>query len=443
VEAGSEDTSVIDILRKTRDRSPLSRAEIEYLVSGYVTGQISDAQAAAWLMAVTLNGLSITETAHLTEAMLRCGPTIDLSSFRPRKVDKHSTGGVGYKTSLIIAPIAAAGGLIVPMISGHSLGHTIGTLDKLEAIAGFRTDLTMHEICATLTKTGCVIVGANREMAPADRKFYALRDHTATVESVSLICASIMSKKLAEGIDGLVLEVTTGRGALMRSEAEALQLAEFMVHVGRAMSVHTVALIIDADQPLGNFVGTGLEVMEAIWTLSGEGPQDVTQLCVELAGWMFVAGGIVDSIGAGCEFAQHLLESRKALAKFRELVIAQGGDVRMIDDPGRLPSAAGRLDVLSVTDGYVTSIASERVGQAARILLTDRACTGEPMTDPTTGIALCKKVGDRVTAGEKLYTIHWNSDGNLSNAKRVLSDCYEIADRPPPARPSLIRSRIV
>ena len=287
------------MIRKKRDAVELSRAEIEGLVNAYTKGDIPDYQVSAWLMAVVLRGMTRQETASLTDAMLRSGEVLDLSSLAARKVDKHSTGGVGDKTSLVLAPLAAAAGVAVPMISGRGLGHTGGTLDKLEAIPGFNVNLPVAEFRRVLDICGCAMIGQTAEIAPADRKLYALRDVTGTVESPYLICASIMSKKLAEGIDALVLDVKTGSGAFMKSEKDAAFLAELMVETGERMGKQVVALITDMDQPLGNKIGNALEVVEVIEVLRGAGPQDLRDLCVELAGWMLYLGHAAKSVTEG------------------------------------------------------------------------------------------------------------------------------------------------
>ena len=301
------------------------------------TCAVSYTHLSAWLMAVILRGLSRAETSALTDAMLRSGDVLDLTEFSAKKVDKHSTGGVGDKTSLVLAPLAAAGGLVVPMISGRGLGHTGGTLDKLESIPGFNVNLSVPEFRRVLAACGCAMIGQTAEIAPADRKLYALRDVTATVESPYLICASIMSKKLAEGIDALVLDVKTGSGAFMKEEKDAVFLAELMVETGERMGKAIVALITDMDQPLGSKVGNSLEVIEALDVLRGAGPEELRELCLELAGWMFVLGGVADSVSDGKTRAAELIHSGQALEKLRQMVKLQGGDESVIDNPERLP----------------------------------------------------------------------------------------------------------
>src|SRR5437016_8941328 len=327
----------VDVIRKKRDGVELSRTEIEYLVRGYTSGEIPDYQVAAWMMSAVLRGLTRAETAALTDAMLRSGEVLDLSEFSAKKIDKHSTGGVGDKTSLVLAPVAAAGGLIVPMISGRGLGHTGGTLDKLESIPGFNVNLTIPEFRRVLHTCGCAMIGQTAEIAPADRKLYALRDVTGTVESPHLICASIMSKKLAEGIDGLVLDVKTGSGAFMKKEEDAVFLAELMVETGEQMGKKVVALITDMDQPLGSLVGNGLEVMEVLDVLRGEGPEDLRTLCLELAGWMFHLGGVSVTVEQGRELAATIMASGKAMKKLGEMIALQRGDCALVHDPKPLP----------------------------------------------------------------------------------------------------------
>src|SRR5262249_17651607 len=296
--------------------------------------------------AVLWRGLTRAETAALTDAMLHSGEVLDLSEFSAPKVDKHSTGGVGDKTSLVLAPVAAAGGLVVPMISGRGLGHTGGTLDKLEAIPGFSVTLPLPEFRRVLRDCGCAMIGQTAEIAPADRKLYALRDVTGTVESPYLICASIMSKKLAEGIDSLVLDVKTGSGAFMKKEEEAAFLAELMVETGERMGKKVVALITDMDQPLGDMIGNSLEVVESVEILRGEGPPDLRELCLELAGWMLYLGGATPSVADGKAESAALIASGRALEKFRKMIELQGGDARVIDDAKRLPQAQRSMEVL-------------------------------------------------------------------------------------------------
>jgi len=419
----------IDVIRKKRDGGELSQNEIESLVNAYTRGDIPDYQVSAWLMAVVLRGMTRSETAALTDAMLRSGDVLDLSSLPGKKVDKHSTGGVGDKTSLVLAPLAAAAGVVVPMISGRGLGHTGGTLDKLEAIPGFNVNLPVADFRRVLATCGCCMIGQTAEIAPADRKLYALRDVTGTVESPYLICASIMSKKLAEGIDALVLDVKTGSGAFMKNEKDAAFLAELMVETGERMGKEVMALITDMDQPLGNMIGNALEVVEVVEVLRGEGPEDLRQLCLELAGWMLHLGGVSDTVAEGKEQSEKLIASGKALDKFRQMVELQGGDPLTIDDPKKLPHAKHTMTVSSPRSGYVATVQCEQIGTACVILGGGRE-RKEDSVDPAVGIVLHKKVGDAVSAGDPLATIYYNAEARAARARQLLEESYRIADAP-------------
>lgn len=425
----SQTFRAIDVIRKKRDGGELSRIEIESLVNAYTRGDIPDYQVSAWLMAVVLRGMTRAETAALTDAMLRSGEVLDLSSLPAKKVDKHSTGGVGDKTSLVLAPLAAAAGIVVPMISGRGLGHTGGTLDKLEAIPGFNVNLPVAQFRRVLETCGCAIIGQTAEIAPADRKLYALRDVTGTVESPYLICASIMSKKLAEGIDALVLDVKTGSGAFMKSDEDAAFLAELMVETGERMGKQVVALITDMDQPLGNTIGNALEVVEVVEVLRGQGPEDLRQLCLELAGWMLYLGGVSDTVAEGKKQSGKLIVSGEALDRFRQMVKLQGGDPQSIDDPKRLPQAQRTMKLSSSMDGYITSLQCEQVGTACVILGGGRE-RKEDSVDPAVGIVLHKKLGDAVSAGEPLATIYYNAEARAVRARQLLEGSYRITDSP-------------
>jgi pyrimidine-nucleoside phosphorylase len=428
---------VIDLIRKKRDGGVLSTAEIGYLVEGCTEGNIPDYQMAAWLMAVVLRGMTRVETAALTNAMLHSGEVLDLSFLPAKKVDKHSTGGVGDKTSLVLAPLVAASGLYVPMISGRGLGHTGGTLDKLEAIPGFRVGLSVPEFHRVLKACGASMIGQTEKVAPADRKLYALRDVTGTVESPYLICASIMSKKLAEGTDALVLDVKTGSGAFMKKEEDAVFLAELMVETGELMGKQMAALITDMNQPLGRMVGNALEVQECIEVLHGGGPPDLRDLCLELAAWMLLLGGAVKTVAQGKQLAEEIIASGKAFDRFRQMVELHGGDISTIDGPTRLPGTDHRVEVPSSRTGYVTAIACEQVGTACVILGGGRE-RKEDSVDPAVGIVVHKKIGDKVAAGESLCTIHCHSDAQAARAKTLLEESYQIAPTPPAQMPALI-----
>jgi len=428
----------IDVIRKKRDGLELSPAEIEGLVQAYTRGDIPDYQVSAWLMAIVLKGMTRPETAALTDAMLRSGEVLDLSSLPRRKVDKHSTGGVGDKTSLVLAPLVAAAGIAVPMISGRGLGHTGGTLDKLEAIPGFSVNLPVPEFRRVLEVCGCAMIGQTAEIAPADRKLYALRDVTGTVESPYLICASIMSKKLAEGIDALVLDVKTGSGAFMKKEADAAFLAELMVETGERMGKQVVALITDMDQPLGNMIGNALEVVEVVEVLKGRGPEDLRELCLHLAGWMLHLGRVSKTVAEGTQLSSELISSGKALEKFRQMIELQGGDARVIDDSGRLPQADHKLEVMCSQAGFVSSMQCEQIGTACVILGGGRE-RKEDSVDPAVGIVLHKKVGDHVQASESLATIYYDSDQKAERAKRLIGESVRIGSTAPAKRPLIHR----
>ncbi len=425
------------MIRKKRDGIELSQAEIEGLVNAYTNADIPDYQVSAWLMAVVLKGMTRPETAALTDAMLHSGDVLDLSSLPAKKVDKHSTGGVGDKTSLVLAPVAAAAGVSVPMISGRGLGHTGGTLDKLEAIPGFNVNLPLAEFRRVLEVCGCAMIGQTAEIAPADRKLYALRDVTGTVESPYLICASIMSKKLAEGIDALVLDVKAGSGAFMKSEKDAAFLAELMVETGERMGKQVVALITDMDQPLGNMIGNALEVVEVVELLRGGGPEDLRDLCLELAGWMLHLGGASKTVAEGKQQSAQLISSGKALGKFRQMVELQGGDSRVIDDAKRLPQAQHTMPVTSAKAGYVGSIQCEQVGTACVILGGGRE-RKEDSVDPAVGIVLHKKVGDSVAAGEPVATIYYNAEAKATRARQLIEASYVVKDSAPTTKRPLI-----
>lgn len=428
---------IIDLIRRKRDGGALSSDEISYIVDAYTAGSIPDYQVAAWLMAVVLRGMTREELAALTHAMLHSGEVLDLSFLPATKVDKHSTGGVGDKTSLVLAPLVAAGGLYVPMISGRGLGHTGGTLDKLESIPGFRVGLSVHDFRHVLSACGTAMIGQTEKIAPADRKLYALRDVTGTVESPNLICASIMSKKLAEGMDALVLDVKTGSGAFMKKEQDAVHLAELMVETGERMGKKMAALITNMDQPLGRMVGNAMEVQECIEVLHGGGPADLVELCLHLAAWMFYLGGATKTVAEGKQRATEIIASGKAFDRFRQMVELQGGDVSVIDDPARLPSAAHRVEVLSASSGYVAEILCEQVGTACVILGGGRE-KKEDSVDPAVGIVVHKKIGDKVLTGEPLCTIRCHSDAQAARAKQLLEESYKISVAPPAHKPSLI-----
>jgi pyrimidine-nucleoside phosphorylase len=428
---------IVDVIRRKRDGGELTRDEISYIVSAYTEGAIPDYQIAALLMAIVLKGMSKPEIAALTEAMLHSGQVLDFSDIPGRKVDKHSTGGVGDKTSLVLAPIVAAGGLTVPMISGRGLGHSGGTLDKLESIPGFNVNLSLAEFRRVLRECGCALIGQTAEIAPADKKLYALRDVTGTVESPALICGSIMSKKLAEGIDALVLDVKTGSGAFMKKEEDAVHLAELMVETGRRMGKRMMALITDMNQPLGRAVGNANEVAECIEVLKGGGACDLRELSLILAGGMFYLGERAANLADGKKLAEEMISNGAALEKFRRIVELQGGEAAVVDDPGRLPRAGHSIAITSPSAGYVSSIMCEHVGTACVVLGGGRE-RKEDAVDPAVGITVHKKLLDPVAVGEPLCTVAYNSDARLEEARRLLLSAYTISPQPPLAKPPLV-----
>ncbi len=422
----------VDLIRKKRDGGELTGDEIRFLISGSTSGEIPDYQMSAWLMAVVWRGMTAAELGVLVEAMMESPRRLDLSHLSAKKVDKHSTGGVGDKTSLIIAPIAAAAGVVVPMVSGRALGHTGGTLDKLESIPGFNVRLTLDEFRNMLGEIGCALIGQTEEIAPADRKLYALRDATATVESPYLICASIMSKKLSEAIDALVLDVKAGSGAFMKTEKDAAYLAELMVETGKRVGKRVVALVTGMDQPLGRAVGNSLEVVESVEILKGEGPEDLRELCLELAAWMLLLGERVKTVEAGRELAEEFIANGSALDKFREIIRRQGGDERVVDDYARLPHAANRRDALSPASGYVTGMDCEKIGLASVWLGAGRE-KKEDAVDPGVGLIVHKKPGDAVRQGEPLATLHYNARARVDESASLVERSYRIdSERPAP-----------
>ena len=407
------------VIARKRDGAELDRGEIEAFVKGATDGSWADYQLSALLMAIFLRGMTPRETAILTEAMMRSGTIADLSAIRAPKADKHSTGGVGDKVSLHLAPMVAACGVAVPMISGRGLGHTGGTVDKLESIPGFRVGLSISEYRAQLEKIGVALISQTAEIVPADRKLYALRDVTATVESIPLICASILSKKLAEGIDVLVLDVKFGRGAFMKEKARARELAVALTSVAKAMGKPTRAVMTAMDEPLGHSVGNALEVAESIECLKGSGPQDLMDVTFALGEQMLVLAGTAKDAVAGRVQLERSVSSGAALAKFREMVAAQGGDPRVADDPSRLPASPIRAQVPSPSSGWVQDVDALGVALAALRLGAGRA-RAEDGIDPAVGISGLVKVGERVLNGQPLCVVHANDQGRLAEAHAIL-----------------------
>ncbi len=423
----------VDLIQRKRDGEELTADEISFLVQGYTRGEIPDYQISAFLMAVYFSGMSDREVSALTELMMGSGERVDLSSVPGIKVDKHSTGGVGDKTSLIAAPLAASAGVVVPMISGRALGHTGGTLDKLEAIPGFRTDLTIDEFRQVLAAHGLAFIGQTPEVAPADGKFYALRDATATVESIPLIASSIMSKKLASGLDGLVLDVKVGAGAFMKRQVDARRLAQTMVGIGRRTDKRVQALITDMNQPLGFAIGNALEVMEVSQTLQGAGPDDLTRLSLELAARMIYLGKAADSIDEARDRAQRRLLDGSGYHKLKEVIQAQNGNPKCLDQFELLPNASGERTVSSPRAGYVTAIVAEDIGRASNMIGAGRD-KKEDSIDPAVGVILEVKVGDKIEAGSVLCRIYHTKEDRLDEAAQLVEDAFRISAHPPEER---------
>jgi len=415
---------VVDLLRCVRDGDPVSAAELKAFIDGVGRGEVPDYQAAAFCMAVFLKGLSDELTVALTLAMRDSGEVIDLSGVPGIKVDKHSTGGVGDKISLPLAPLVAANGVPVPMISGRGLGHTGGTLDKLESIPGFRVDLDVERFRQLVGELGVCLIGQTGDVAPADKKLYALRDVTATVESIPLITGSILSKKLAEGIDALVLDVKVGRGAFMKTEASARALAESLVRVGTGAGLKVRALMTRMEEPLGRTIGNALEVREAIDILRGKGPADTTEITYALGAEMLCLGGVAKDSAEGRRKMEEAVASGAGLAKFRDLVEAQGGDPKAIDDPDRLPTAKKTTEVGAAAGGYVTEIDAYALGLAGMRLGAGRSKAEDPI-DPAVGLEVLKSVGDEVNKGEAVARLHHNGgpapDSVITNVRTAFS----------------------
>lgn len=418
-----------DLIMKKRNGGILSREEIAFMVSEYTAGQIPDYQMSAMMMAVYFQGMNKDETADLTMAMAQSGDMLDLSAIDGIKVDKHSTGGVGDKTSIALAPMAAACGIKIAKMSGRGLGHTGGTIDKLESFPGFSTGISSKHFIEQVNRIGISIMGQTLDIAPADKKLYALRDVTATVDNMSLIASSIMSKKLASGADAIVLDVKTGSGAFMKKEADAFALAEEMVALGKHAGRNTAAIISDMEQPLGLAIGNALEVKEAIETLQGRGPQDFTQLCTTLGAWMLIAGKKAENT----EQAQHMLErviaDGSALRKLAEFVEAQGGEPAAVYDTSLLPKASIVEEILSDTEGYVEKIVCDEIGICSLMLGGGRE-TKESGIDLSVGLILHKKVGDYVKTGESLATIYANDKVKLAASKERFLKAYSFGKEP-------------
>ncbi len=430
----------VELIRKKRNGEILTRDEINFLINGYTKNKIPDYQFSALLMAIFLKEMSKEETAALTESMLYSGKVINLDSIKGTKVDKHSTGGVGDKTSLILAPIAAAAGVNVPMISGRGLGHTGGTLDKLESIPGFRTDLSLTEYKKVLRKCGAVLIGQTKDIAPADKLIYSLRDVTATVESIPLITASIMSKKLAEGIDGLVLDVKTGSGAFMRETSDAIELANSLINTAKAFNKKVIGFITDMNQPLGNYIGNWLEVYESVKVLQGEIKGDLLDLSISLSGAMIYLGGKASSIEEGIEISQSLIDNGKAFEKFCEMVKAQNGKVSYIENPDKYPKSKVVKRIKSKKSGYIKEIDTFGLGMAALELGAGRM-KKEDKIEPKAGIIFYPKIGDQINKGDLIAEIRSESAKKIDSVVPKLHNIIEYSDKEV-SKPELIKKII-
>jgi pyrimidine-nucleoside phosphorylase len=427
---------VYEIIYKKRMGEALSQAEIDFLICGFTTGTIPDYQMSAWAMAVCIQGMTARETADLTMAMARSGDRIDLSGIAGRKVDKHSTGGVGDKVSLVLVPLVAACGAPVAKMSGRGLGHTGGTLDKLESIPGFQIERTTAQFIEQVNRAGCAVIGQSGNLVPADKKLYALRDVTATVDAIPLIASSIMSKKIAGGADAIVLDVKTGSGAFMKSLDDSFRLAEAMVAIGREVGREVAAFVSDMDQPLGHAIGNALEVTEAIETLRGFGPRDLEEVCLALGAQMLRLAGVAADAEEGRKLLLRALRNGKGLAKLIEMVEAQGGDSTYIRQPVKLPRAAQVIPVLAARAGYVQRMDALQVGLAAATLGAGRE-RKDSVIDLAVGVVLKKKVGETVAVGEALAELHVADDQRLAAVRELLLGAYTIGSEKSAALPLL------
>jgi pyrimidine-nucleoside phosphorylase len=427
----------VDLIRLKRDGGTLDRAAIEYFVSGVTDGSLPDYQASAMLMAILLRGMTPEETAALTDAMVRSGVRVTYPEVAGTPVDKHSTGGVGDKASLVLAPLAAACGAAVPMMSGRGLGHTGGTLDKLESIPGFRTGLSLDELKTAVASIGCALIGQTSDIAPADRKLYALRDVTGTVESIPLICASIMSKKIAEGIGGLVLDVKTGSGAFMKTPEASRRLAESLVAIGRANGVRTEALITSMDAPLGRAVGNANEVIESIETLKGRGPRDLEELSVLLAARMLIVAGVAPDEATARARVEQAMASGAGVEMFARVIENQGGDPRVVEDYSRLPVAPDRVVVKAPASGFVAALEAEPIGRAAVALGAGRNRLDD-VVDHGVGIVVLTPPGTPVKAGEPVLEVAHRGGKGLDVALPLLHGAVHVEDRAPAPTPLVV-----
>lgn len=421
--------NMVSIIQKKKDGLPLSKEEIKWFVDGYVKGDIPDYQVSALLMAIYFQGLSKEEIFHLTEAMRYSGDTIDLSSIEGIKVDKHSTGGVGDKTTLVVAPLAAACGVPIAKMSGRGLGFTGGTVDKMESIPGFRTALEPEEFLKQVNTMGMAVIGQTAHITPADKKLYALRDVTATVDNLGLISSSIMSKKLAAGSDAIVLDVKCGDGAFMENIDDAEKLAEMMVEIGKSAGRRTVAAITEMGQPLGKAVGNSIEVIEAIETLKGNGPEDITELAVKLSGIMVYLGGKASSPEEGQTMTKEALDNGRGLEKLGEFIKAQGGNPEVISDYSLFPQHTIEKTITAQKSGYVRAIEAKKIGLASQQTGAGRA-TKEDDIDLSAGIIICKKIADEVREGDVLARLFGNDEKKIQQAMSIAGEAFVIEDEP-------------
>jgi pyrimidine-nucleoside phosphorylase/thymidine phosphorylase len=433
---GGDFLQVVDLIAKKRDGKKLTEEEINFLVHNYAQGAIPDYQMAAFLMAVFFQGLDFSETRALTKAFISSGKVLDLSCIPGLKVDKHSTGGVGDKTSLVVVPLVAAAGATVVKLAGRALGHTGGTIDKLESIPGFRVNLHPGEIKEIARRIGAVISEQTSDLVPADKKIYALRDVTATVDCIPLIVSSIVSKKIAGGTDGIVFDVKVGSGGFLSDLKSARQLAQLMVALVEQFGKKAVAVLSNMEQPLGLSVGNALEVREAILTLQGKGPPDLVELCLELGSQMLLLAGVVPSVRAGKEKLRDLLQRKAGLEKLQQMILAQGGNSEVVANLELLPCSAQTLEVKSCSAGYIKEIAARSIGNAALLLGAGRLKKGDQV-DPAVGVTLMKKVGDYVTPGETLAVLHFNSSRHLEEAQQLVATAFHFSPEPP-EKPALI-----
>ncbi len=420
--------NTVSIIKKKRDGKALSVEEINYLINSYSKRRIPDYQFSAFLMASYLKGMNKKETSALTKAMLYSGKVIDLSEIQGKKIDKHSTGGVGDKTSLILAPIVAAAGINVPMISGRGLGHSGGTLDKLESIPGFRTNLNLTQYKKVIKKCKAVLIGQTKDIAPADKLIYSLRDVTATVESIPLITASIMSKKLAEGIDGLVLDVKTGSGAFMKKMTDAKALAESLMNTAKSFNKNVIAFITDMNQPLGNYIGNWLEVYESVKVLQGEDVKDLLEVSLNLSGAMIYLGGKAKNIKEGIEISEEMIKSGKAFDKFLEIVKLQNGDITYLKSLNKYPKAKYREIVTADKSGYVEKLDNYQIGMASLELGAGRK-TKEDKIDPTAGIIFHPKIGTKIKKDEVIAELFSNKKEKIDLAKEMISNSIKFSGK--------------